>query len=86
MLRHNHFKNQEIQTKVNVSGSQQYIEKMSLAENKYVPKFIFVDVFAKPKYSKTNIVVFLSVSLISLFENIVFLPSNRCFVMSDRES
>lgn len=80
---------------MNVSGSQQYIEKVSLAGNKYDPKFIFVDVFPKvscvwqdfvPKYSKINIVVFLSVPLILLFVNIVFLPAGRCFVMSDRDS
>ena len=45
MKTHNNFKTQEIQTKVNVSGSQQYIEKVSLAGNQYDPRFIFVDVF-----------------------------------------
>ena len=59
MKTHNNFKNQEIQTKVNVSGSQQYIEKVSLTENQYDPRFIFVDIFPQPKYSKTNIVVYL---------------------------
>ena len=42
---HNNFKNEEIQTKVNVSGSQQDTEKVSLARNQYNPKFIFVNVF-----------------------------------------
>ena len=45
---------------------------MSLARNQYNPKFILLMFFPKPKYSKTNIVVSLSVSLISLFVNIFF--------------
>ena len=56
--------------KVNVSGSQQYTEKVSLARNQYNPSLFLLMFFPKPKYTKTNIVVFLSVSLISLFVNI----------------